>query len=333
MMDGSYRCWTAGSSWSEPLVSNTGPVLRWTGPKQVLLDVSAVAVTRLDTEICGQRMADSSNGVLGTVGVGYAVGMTDDATNIALGAPYGFVTMEGGAYSEKRILPVTSLVALPDGMAATAAAAVLQPGLTARYLTLRTYRVFPEAPVIIRGVAGSVGSLVAHFVKQFGGLGIGIVKNAEQVSRVQSLPLAAVVVDGDAAALARALAPYGGGAVVAYDFVGGSGAHALLDALAPLGSLVSAGQVAGLPPLLDPGLLTPRSLFYTRPLLQHHLQARIEQLLAHFDIFGLVQDRHIPVPAPVVWDWSRLSEALKAVQERQYPMLVCQRNVMAQREA
>ncbi len=64
---------------------------------------------------------------------------------------------------------------LPDSVSAQDAAALLFKGITAQYLLTSTYAVGPGTTVLLYGVAGGLGSIMAPWAKHLGAFVIGVV--------------------------------------------------------------------------------------------------------------------------------------------------------------
>ena len=101
-----------------------------------------------------------------------------------------------GAYASGRLYPAERLVRLPDGISFEDAATVLFKGITAQYLLKSTYPVGPGTVVLLYGVAGGLGQIMAPWAKHLGAFVIGVVSKEASVERARALGCDAVLVWG-----------------------------------------------------------------------------------------------------------------------------------------
>ncbi|HUF18069.1 MAG TPA: alcohol dehydrogenase catalytic domain-containing protein, partial [Thermoanaerobaculia bacterium] len=89
-----------------------------------------------------------------------------------------------GSYAEYAIVPVASLVSLPDDVPFELAAAVMLQGMTAHYLAFSTFRLGEEHRCLIHAAAGGVGLLLIQMAKRQGAMVIGTVGSSEKAERI-----------------------------------------------------------------------------------------------------------------------------------------------------
>jgi NADPH:quinone reductase-like Zn-dependent oxidoreductase len=195
------------------------------------------------------------------------------------------------------------LVALPDTVSTTAAAALPLPGLTALRL-VRLVRAERAQTVLLTGAAGGVGHLFCQLATAYGIAVTAVVRTPE---RGEHLAAARVVTD---VAAART------GFDVALDSVGGPITGQALRALRPDGLLIWFGQASGQPAQLDffevmngPRDVRLRNFLYWQEAENDPADlAALVQLTAS----GVLQPE-IGITAP----WTRTPEVLAAVRDRQ----------------
>ncbi len=149
------------------------------------------------------------------------------------------------------------------------AATVLFKGITAHYLLHSTYAVGPGTVVLLYGVAGALGQIMAPWAKSLGAFVIGVVSKEGSVARAQAAGCDAVLVWG-ACDLPAEVAKLTGGhkAHVVYDGIGKPTFATSLDCLRPRGLMVSFGASGGAPDPIAVGTLNAKgSLFLTRAIL------------------------------------------------------------------
>ena len=94
----------------------------------------------------------------GAEGAGRVVAAGNAVTEIEIGDRVAFGVSNGyGAYAELIAIKSRHLVKLPGAMSAQIAAAVMQQGMTAHYLTCSTYPLKPTDVAMVHAAAGGTG--------------------------------------------------------------------------------------------------------------------------------------------------------------------------------
>jgi len=172
--------------------------------------------------------------VLGSDGSGIVVAIGPSVTRFKVGdAVYGYCwdNLKGGFYAEYVSAPSDCIAKLPKGISLEAAGALGASGLTALSGVDRALNLKRGDNVIIHGASGAVGTLAVQLAKLRGARVLATASGEEGVALVRRLG-ADVAIDGrtgDIAAAARAFAPKGADAVLA--FAGGDALEKCLDAL------------------------------------------------------------------------------------------------------
>ncbi|MEU6538359.1 medium chain dehydrogenase/reductase family protein [Streptomyces sp. NPDC047000] len=184
------------------------------------------------------------------VGVVEAVG--PGADRALLGRRVAALTRTGG-WTTAALLPAADLVEVPDGISADEAETLVVNGLTAYQMLHRSAKVQAGQTVLVLGVSGGVGTVLAQLARHAGARVIGTAHprhhealRAQQVEPVDYR-------DPDLAARVRELAPTGVDAV--FDHLGGASVTLSYRLLNRTGTLVSYSIAAALddtrPVLLD----------------------------------------------------------------------------------
>ncbi len=116
--------------------------------------------------------------------------------DVAVGERVAYILGPIGSYASGRLYPAQRLVRLPDKLSAEDAATVLFKGITAHYLLHSTYAVGPGTVVLLYGVAGALGQIMAPWAKSLGAFVIGVVSKEASVARAQAVGCDAVLVWG-----------------------------------------------------------------------------------------------------------------------------------------
>ena len=115
--------------------------------------------------------------VIGFEAVGVITAIGDSVTEFKVGDKVCYGLPPIGAYSEERLYPAKTLIAVPDGIDDVAIAGILMKGLTAQYLLKRTYPVQPDDVVLVHAAAGGMGHILCPWAKHLGAQVIGTVSS------------------------------------------------------------------------------------------------------------------------------------------------------------
>ena len=166
------------------------------GPGEVWIEQEAIGVNYLDvTQRNGSVPIPLPSG-LGLEAAGRVAAIGPDVTNVAVGDRVAYILGPIGSYASARLYPAQRLVRLPDGLSAEDAATVLFKGVTAHYLLHSTYAVCPGTVVLLYGVAGAMGQIMAPWAKSLGAFVIGVVSKESSIVRAQAAGCDAVLVWG-----------------------------------------------------------------------------------------------------------------------------------------
>ncbi|MGI5258420.1 quinone oxidoreductase family protein [Streptomyces angustmyceticus] len=243
------------------------------GPGETLVEVAAAGVNFGDIKQMAGEQPDgpyAPKGPLPRIPGMEVVGRTPDGRRVL-----GYV-LQGG-YAAKTVVRDRDLVALPDGVSAGEALALLIQGLTAWHLLRSVARVRPGESVVVHAAAGGTGSLVVQLAKEFGA-GRVIATASSEEKRAFALGLGAdAAVDGEAEGYRERIldANQGRPVDIVLDAIGGPVLDAALDTLGHLGRLVTYGASSRkTASTLDPSRLAVENIgvagFWLVPLLAQH---------------------------------------------------------------
>lgn len=193
---------------------------------------------------------------LGNEGAGVVESVGPDPADITVGQRVGW-QMQLGSYATHAVVPVDALVPLPDTITTRTAAAIMLQGLTAHALARSAYPVTAGETCLVYSAAGGVGGLLTQIAKLHGARVIGAVSSQAKAKRARDAGADEVIVytEEDLPDAARRLTD-GRGVDVVYDAVGRDTFTSSLDALRPLGYLISFGQSSGAIEPFDTTLLS-----------------------------------------------------------------------------
>lgn len=216
-----------------------------------------------------------------------------------------------GAYSTARVMPVASLVKLPEQIAFETAAAMMMRGLTASYLMRRIWPLQAGETILLHAAAGGVGLIVSQWAKLLGLTVIGTVSSdaKAELARAHGCDHIIRYDREDVAQRVRALTG-GAGVPVVYDSVGKDTFAGSLDSLKRRGLMVCFGTASGpQPPIEAIQLAMKGSLYITRPALADYIADPAERAELAGELFGHVAAGRIRIEINQHYD---LADAVKA---------------------
>lgn len=227
------------------------------GPGEVVVEVAAADVMFLDVRLRGGWGQDffplelpyvpggAVAGVVSAVGegvdaswIGRRVATNTAASGIGGGRPIG-------GYAELALAKAESLVAVPEGLNLTDAAALVHDGRTSMMLA-DFAGIKPGDRVLITGAGGGVGTLLIQLSRAAGATVVAAARGTTKLELAQRLGAHAVVdySEPDWTEQVRA-ATDGYGADIVFDGAGGDLGRAALSATATGGRILGFGNAAG----------------------------------------------------------------------------------------
>jgi NADPH2:quinone reductase len=262
-------------------------------PGDVLVDVAAAGVNFIDVYHRMGRYPLSLPFVPGKEGAGTVAAVGEDVREFAVGDTVAWGNVIG-SYASKVVVPASHLLAVPDGVTAESAAAIMLQGMTAHYLTHSTYEVKPGDDVLVHAAAGGMGLLLTQIAKLRGARVIATVSTEEKEKLARQAGADEVLRYSGFAEAVRELT--GSGVHVVYDGVGATTFDESLASLRPRGMMALYGQSSGPVPPIDPQILAQGgSLFLTRPTLDFYIATREELTWRAADLFGWVASGQLRV--------------------------------------
>lgn len=278
---------------------------------EVWLEQEAIGVNYLDVTQRNGAVPIPLPCGLGLEGAGRVAAVGAGVNNVSVGDRVAYATGPLGAYASGRCFPADRLVKIPDAISYDAAAAVLFKGITAQYLLKSTGAVGPGTVIVLYGVAGGLGSIMAPWAKHLGAFVIGVVSKPASIPTAEAAGCDAVVVF-DPETLPAEVARITGGkkADVVYDPIGRISFNASLECLRPRGLMVSFGASSGAPAAVEVSTLNAKgSLFLTRPSLAAHTASAAEYQERAGDVLAAVAGGII---SPDIWGSYALADVATA---------------------
>ena len=294
------------------------------GPGQVLVRHRAIGVNFVDTQHrAGTPFPIGLPLIPGIEAAGEAVAVGEGATGVAVGDRVAYLGMPG-VYAEYAVMAAEWLVPVPDALDLSLAAASLQHGLTAHYLSHSAFPLGPGDVALVHAAAGGVGRLLVQFAKRRGAVVIAVV-STEAKARVtldDGADHVVVPLAGEFSARVRALTD-GRGVDVVYDSVGRATFEESLSSLRPRGYLVAYGQASGSVPPFEivnlAGFNRPTgngSLYITWTASSDYTQTREELLWRTGDVFSSVLDGTLRVEIAGTYPLEEAADAHERLEGR-----------------
>ena len=274
-------------------------MLRWEsadlpapGPAEVVVRHTAVGLNFVDTYFRSGLYPTRLPGGLGNEAAGVVEALGPDTDGWSVGDRVAYAGGPLGAYAERRVLPTSGLVRVPDEVDDRTAAAAMLKGLTVQYLLRQIHDVGPGTTLLGHAAAGGVGLILGQWAKALGATVIGTASTASKRELAAANGYDHVLAyrdDGvDVVAEVRALTE-GRGVDVVYDGVGRDTFETSLDCLRPRGMLVTYGNASGPVEPFSPSVLaTKGSLFLTRPTLAHYADTPARTQAMADDLFAVL---------------------------------------------
>lgn len=254
---------------------------------QLLVDVAAAGVNFRDVyEREGRGAAYQTERFPTVIGVEGAGTVSAGAGDFAPGDRVAWCSAPG-SYAEQVVVAADQAVAVPDGVDAEIAAAVLLQGLTAHYLCTSVYAVQEGDDVLVHAAAGGVGLLLCQMVKLRGGRVIATTSTPEKAELARAAGADETLGYDGFAERVKALTG-GEGVAVAYDSVAKDTFEGSLAALARRGTLALFGMASGPVPAFELERLRAGSKYVTRPGLPDFVATREELVWRADELFGWI---------------------------------------------
>ena len=255
---------------------------------------------------------------IGLEGAGVVTAVGAGVSEVTVGDRVAYAGGPLGAYAEVRNIPAHRLLVLPASIGFETAAAMMLQGLTAAYLLRRTYRVQPGDAVLIHAAAGGVGLIACQWAKALGATVIGTVGSPAKAELAKAHGCDHVINYSSENFTQRVREITGGeGVAVVYDGVGKDTFMGSLDALRPLGMMVSYGNASGPVPPVDPILLSQKgSLFLTRPTIVHYTAKRADLEALGAELFAVVGAGQVRIEINQTYPLSEAAQAHRDLEAR-----------------
>lgn len=286
-------------------------------PGRLLVEVEAAGLNFIDTYQRTGLYPMELPFIPGQEGAGRVVAVGSGVDQFSVGDVVAWTDVTG-SYAELHSLPAERVVAVPEDVTATVAAAAMLQGLTAHYLATSTFPLRAGHRCLIHAGAGGVGRILIQIAKEIGAVVFTTVgasdkeevaasAGADHVINYREMPFAEAVV---AVAGPRPLD-------VVFDGVGASTFEAGLGLLKPRGMMVTFGNASGaVPPLSPLTLMRHGSLYLTRPTLGDYIRDRVELVDRSRELFEWIRSGALDILIGESYPLADAAEAHRALEGR-----------------
>lgn len=282
------------------------------GPGQALVKLHFSGVNFIDIYFRTGLYKAPPPIVLGMEGAGVVEQIGAGVTEISPGDRVAYA-MPRGSYAEYAVVPAWQLVKIPQEIGFDVAAGSMLQGMTAHYLTHSTYPLKPGETALVHAAAGGAGQWIVAAAKLRGARVIGTTSSAAKAEIARKAGCDEVInyAERDFDAEVKRLTD-GHGVDVVYDSVGKSTWEKSLNSLKTRGMMVSFGNASGPVDPFSALVLSPKSLYLTRPSLGNYSLTREELLWRATDVLQWLRDGHLKLQIHAVYP---LREAGRAQQD------------------
>jgi len=240
------------------------------GPEQVRVAVAAAGLNFADVE---KRRGDYPRGpeppfVPGMEVAGRVDAVGRQVDRVPEGVVAGFCR---GGFAEYALVEADRLVAVPEGLDATAAAAIPVQWVTAHNCLHEWGGLTGDERVLVHAAAGGVGTAAVQLAAGAGATVLGTASTAEKLSLARSLG-ADHGVNYETERVADRIADTVGDVDLVLDGVGGRAFSESVEVLADAGRIVTYGMASGRPGTVA----TPRLFFSNASVIGYHLGHALE---------------------------------------------------------
>jgi len=302
-----------------------GPdVLRWTevqvgepGPGLVRVVQAAAGLNYIDVYHRTGYYPQPLPFIPGLEGAGVVEAVGEAVNDLKPGDRVAYAGPPGG-YSEVRLIAADRLVKFPDAISFEQAAAMMLQGMTALVLLRQVYPVKAGEVILVHAAAGGTGLILCQWASALGATVIGTVSTEAKAELARAHGCRHTILYTKQDFVSEVSRLTGGEKLpVVFDSVGKDTFLRSLDCLRPKGMMVTFGQASGPIEPIAPVLLSQKgSLFLTRPLLFHYIEAREALEASANDLFDAVASGKVRINVNQRFALKDAAEAHKALEAR-----------------
>ena len=288
------------------------------GPGEARVRHSAIGVNFIDTYHRTGLYPMPLPSPIGKEGAGLVEAVGEGVTEVVPGDRVVYCDGPLGSYASERNIAAKFLVKLPQHVSEQHIAAGFLRAMTVEYLFNRTKKLQKGDTILFHAAAGGVGLIAAQWARAMGVNMIGTVSSEDKAKLAKDAGCTHVINYKTENFVERVKEITGGKKVpVVYDSVGKDTWPASLDALSPLGLMVSFGNASGPVTGVDLGILAQKgSLFLTRQTLMVYTSSRATMLEMANNVFDMMRDGKLDLAARQTYSLSDAAQAHRDLEAR-----------------
>ena len=256
---------------------------------------------------------------LGSEGAGVIEAVGRGVDKFSVGQRVTYAGGERGSYAEVRIMPASTVIALPDNVDDHAAAAMMLKGMTVHMLMFKCHAVQAGETILVHAAAGGVGTIMCQWANYLGATVIGTAGTDEKVQKARANGCHHTINYTTENFTEKVLdITNGKGVPVVYDSIGKDTFEGSLDSLQNFGDMVTFGNASGPVPPIEPLLLMQKgSITLSRPTLMNYTTDLSQRDAAADALFHVVGNGHVKIEIGQTFPLSETADAHRALESRQ----------------
>ncbi|WNJ09273.1 ester cyclase [Enterobacter cloacae] len=252
---------------------------------------------------------------MGVEGAGVIEEVGPGVTDFKVGDRVAYF-FSAGAYSTERLIEARFLIKLPRTINSTLAAATFTKGLTGWMMLYGVHQLQPNEVILINGVSGGVGSIVARWAKALGAMVIASVGSEAKAGLVRSYGIEHVLNVNDPLLVERILELTDGrGVDVVYELVGKQTFAQSIAALKDGGELIHVGNASGFPDI-DKTAISARRIRHVQPSTAQYVGERDALERASTDVFQAIEQGIFGYESPDIYNMYEIARAHQDMADR-----------------
>ncbi|KAG9127566.1 hypothetical protein FRC07_012196 [Ceratobasidium sp. 392] len=206
------------------------------------------------------------------------------------------VTFGSCCFAEYAAVHWKDVFVIPEGLPTRLAAASMTQGLTALTCVRDAYKVNKGDTVLVHAAAGGVGLFLCQLARHFGGTVIGSTSSEAKARHARAAGASHVIIHTKQSIPDTVLKiTKGQGVQGIYDSVGAATWKGDLEAIAPMGTIVSLGDASGPVPPVRLHTLARKNVKVCYPLLKNYLLGPQRFRKYCGELYGMIQSGELHV--------------------------------------
>jgi len=294
------------------------PIPKIQNPNEVKIRNIAIGVNYIDTYHRTGLYKVPLPFTLGRDGSGIVEEIGTGVTEVKVGDRVSYI-FGSGSYAEFTIVPVNTVLKLPDNISFETGTAAMLQGLTGYAFARVVYPIKKGDTVLIHAAAGGLGLTLCQIAKHVGARVIGTTSTSEKATIAKSFGCDEVILYTQKDFVEETMKLTNGkGVNVIYDSVGKTTFAKGFECLARRGMMVACGSASGKPDQVDiTALLSKGSLTVCRPMLSDYVLTREEFVQSSTQVFDWISNGVLKFKVGATFPLKEIAAAHNMLEGRQ----------------